>query len=58
MDFLKFENQIRLFVLRLFEISKPPHENSTYALANHTMEFFNNYKSKTRNRCNRIQERS
>jgi hypothetical protein len=42
-DFLKLENQIPFFVLqRLFEISKPPHENSTVTLSFLAMEFFNN----------------
>ncbi|CAL5194189.1 unnamed protein product [Lathyrus oleraceus] len=42
-DFLKLENQIPFFVLqRLFEISKPPHENSTFTLSSLAMEFFNN----------------
>lgn len=42
-DFLKLENQIPFFVLqRLFEISKPPNENSTATLSYLAMEFFNN----------------
>ncbi|RHN48636.1 hypothetical protein MtrunA17_Chr7g0265891 [Medicago truncatula] len=42
-DFLKLENQIPFFVLqRLFEISKPPNENSTVTLSYLAMEFFNN----------------